>query len=81
MTDDETCRNVEARPAPQILELLQKRGELSATELAGLIGISSPAVRFWLVRMRGEKTIEATSSNLRSPLTRYRMRPTRKRTR
>lgn len=65
----------------EILELLRGKGELSTTELAGLIGISSPAVRFWLVRMRDEKTIEATSSNVRSPLTRYRLKPTRKRTR
>ena len=65
----------------EILDLLQAKKELRATELAAVIGISAAAVRFWLARMREEKTIEATSSNLRSPTTRYRLKPARKRTR
>lgn len=64
-----------------ILELLRTRAELSTPEIAKALGLSPVAVRFWLARMRSEKTIEATSQNLRSPRTRYRLKTTRKRTR
>lgn len=65
----------------EILDLLQSQNELSSGELAVAIGIAPVAVRYWLAKMRTEKTIEPTSPNIRSPHTRYRLKTTRKRTR
>jgi ATP-dependent DNA helicase RecG len=65
----------------EIIGLLETSKELSANELAEMLGLTPVAVRFWLARMRKERTIEPTASSPRSPNTRYRLKSSSRRVR
>ncbi|MBX7113137.1 MAG: putative DNA binding domain-containing protein [Myxococcaceae bacterium] len=58
----------------EIIELLRSNTELTTSDIAKELVLTSTAVRHWLAIMRRERTIEATEEDPRSPKTKYRLR-------
>lgn len=58
----------------QVIELLEKHGELSKREIAELADLNPKTVGYWLTKLRRENIIEANTGSRGDRNTRYRLR-------
>jgi ATP-dependent DNA helicase RecG len=61
------------KPAVDILQLLQERGELASSDISEMLDLAGSTTRYWLKRLREAGHIVPTTANLRSPYLKYRL--------
>ena len=74
----ERSRARRADRRPEILRLLDERGELSRAQIADALRLRRAGVNHWLKRLRTEGRVVLTAERETDPNARYRLAPVRR---